>query len=112
MYALVNPPRQTGRDAVNRRMRMLESGATTREVFETLRRRRSDSATDSSRALACGSRLPWSTITMARSIAAEHRQRPHAGPTPPRLGSGGLLLFTYDVVVSIHDPCVPKVGVG
>lgn len=29
---------RVGRDAVNRRMQMLESGATTREVFETLRR--------------------------------------------------------------------------
>ena len=30
---------RSGRDAVNRRMRMIESGATTREVFETLRRK-------------------------------------------------------------------------
>ena len=29
---------KVGRDAVNRRMKMLEAGATTREVFETLRR--------------------------------------------------------------------------
>ncbi len=29
---------KVGRDAVNRRMKMLESGATTREVFQTLRR--------------------------------------------------------------------------
>ncbi|MCZ6697770.1 MAG: type II secretion system F family protein [Planctomycetota bacterium] len=29
---------KAGRDAVNRRMKMLESGATTREVFQTLRR--------------------------------------------------------------------------
>ncbi len=29
---------RVGRDAVNRRMKMLESGATTREVFQTLRR--------------------------------------------------------------------------
>ncbi len=28
---------KVGRDAVNRRMKMLEAGATTREVFETLR---------------------------------------------------------------------------
>jgi tight adherence protein B len=31
-----------GREAVNRRMKMLESGATTREVFETLRREPKD----------------------------------------------------------------------
>lgn len=30
---------RSGRDAVNRRMRMIESGATTREVFDTLRRK-------------------------------------------------------------------------
>jgi len=30
---------RSGRDAVNRRMQMIESGATTREVFETLRRK-------------------------------------------------------------------------
>jgi hypothetical protein len=41
-------------------------------------------------------------------------QRALLGPASdlPRLGRGGLLLFTYDVVVSIHVPCVPAVGVG
>lgn len=34
-----------GREAVNRRMRMIEGGATTREVFETLRRSRREKAT-------------------------------------------------------------------
>ena len=37
VYYLLTDGR-VGRDAVNRRMKMLESGATTREVFQTLRR--------------------------------------------------------------------------
>ena len=37
LYYLLTDGR-AGRDAVNRRMKMLESGATTREVFQTLRR--------------------------------------------------------------------------
>ncbi|MEE9250141.1 MAG: type II secretion system F family protein [Alphaproteobacteria bacterium] len=38
LYYLFSDGR-VGRDAVNRRMQMLEAGATTREVFETLRRK-------------------------------------------------------------------------
>ena len=37
LYYLLTDGR-VGRDAVNRRMKMLEAGATTREIFETLRR--------------------------------------------------------------------------